>query len=158
MKQITQQDRLEKFLIGFSEGLVDIHKKYWPDEQPVKLFTYRPWGNRYGRGWRFSFMITYSGADVHCWQDITLRSRDDLIRANQTMARLGYEFNARSPHLCYNDIVDKVRTKKKKLISWWGYSEQEYAELFPLEEGNTPWSELEALEPQDAEGFVYEEE
>ena len=92
MTHTTQQDKLERFLTKSVEFSERLHKEYWPDEQVIKVFTNRRWGNRYGRGHRFSWMITHEGAGIGHWQDITLRSREELIQANQTMLKLGFEF------------------------------------------------------------------
>ena len=94
MKHTTQQDKLETFLTKMAEINAKLHKEYWPDKEMIKVFTHRRWGNRYGRGYRFSQLITHTGAGLAHWQDITLRSREDLIRANQTMLKLGYEFKS----------------------------------------------------------------
>ena len=72
--------------------VIQLHKKHWPNKQVIKVFTHRRWGNQHGRGYRFSHMVTHEGSPISHWQDITLRNREDLIRANQTMLKLGYEF------------------------------------------------------------------
>ena len=102
MKQTTQQvrkkikaqfgDKLESFLTSVSEKWIQLHKKTWPDKEVIKVFTHRRWGNRYGRGYRFSQLITHEGLPISHWMDITLLRREDLIQANQTMLKLGYEF------------------------------------------------------------------
>ena len=94
MKHTTQQDKLERYLTGSSEALIQLHKKNWPDKEIIKVYANRRWGNRYGRGHRFSWMITHEGAPMGYWQDITLLRREDLIQANQTMMKLGFEFKS----------------------------------------------------------------
>ncbi len=77
-----------------SEGLIQIHKETWPDKEMIKVYANRRWGNRYHRGYRFSWMITHKEAPMGYWQDITLLRREDLIQANQTMMKLGFEFKS----------------------------------------------------------------
>lgn len=94
MTQITREinkERLGEMLTKAVAIHEILHKRKRPNKAMIKVYTFRRWGNRYHKGYRFSWIITFEGASMGYWYDITLLRLEDLIQARQTMEKLGFE-------------------------------------------------------------------
>ena len=88
----TQPGTIEHFLTEMASTNEKVCSKHFPDKELVKLWTYKHWGNRYGKGYRFSYTVTHKEATMKLWQDFTLQKPEDFAMAKQTIEKLGYEF------------------------------------------------------------------
>ena len=89
---MTQSKEIERFLSKMSAVSVEIYSKHFPSKEIEKLWTYRRWGNRYAKGWRFSYMVKHKGATINHWQDMTIQKPEDFATAKQTIEKMGYKF------------------------------------------------------------------